>query len=213
MLALTRALAGDLGERPKQERTRFAVKHPLAWAMTPLIRGMVPLQGERGAVERDDALGAGVHHDFSDPQRNADALKATAYYLGSDADTRAILREKNAGKPEDVLGKIIQRIPVGRLGRADEIGMLFSHLFLHRYLLAEPLLAGYAKDLGYESAEAFSRAFKRRFGLAHNGLRERVLRPAFHRGRDGFDRGRRGLACELGCVSCLKLYVSRCQNT
>lgn len=80
----TRALAGDLGERPKQERTRFAVKHPLAWAMTPLIRGMVPLQGERGPVERDDALGAGVHDDFSDPERNAEAVKALAYFLGAD---------------------------------------------------------------------------------------------------------------------------------
>jgi len=33
----THALAGDLGVRPKKERTRFAVKHPLAWAMAPLI--------------------------------------------------------------------------------------------------------------------------------------------------------------------------------
>jgi hypothetical protein len=43
----TRALAGDLGDKPRQERSRFAVKHPLAWAMTPLIRGLVPLQGTR----------------------------------------------------------------------------------------------------------------------------------------------------------------------
>ncbi|MBD8024569.1 isoleucine--tRNA ligase [Microbacterium gallinarum] len=35
-------------------------------------------------------------------------------------------------------------------GRADEL----AEAYAHRYLLAEELLAGYAKDLGYESAEA-----------------------------------------------------------
>jgi ferredoxin len=80
----TRALAGDLGEKAKQERTRFAVKHPLAWAMTPLIRGMVPLQGERGPVQRDEALGESSHDDLDDPQRNAQAVKALAYFLGAD---------------------------------------------------------------------------------------------------------------------------------
>lgn len=79
----TRALAGDLGEKPKQERTRFAVKHPLAWAMTPLIRGMVPLQGTRGPLEHDAAAQADGH-GFADPQRNAQAVKALAYYLGAD---------------------------------------------------------------------------------------------------------------------------------
>ena len=41
----TRALAGDLGEKAKAQRMRFATKHPLAFAMTPLIRNMVPMQG------------------------------------------------------------------------------------------------------------------------------------------------------------------------
>jgi ferredoxin len=79
----TRALAGDLGDKPKQERTRFAVKHPLAWAMTPLIRGMVPLQGTREPLEHDGAAAAGSI-DPTDAQRNAQAVKALAYYLGAD---------------------------------------------------------------------------------------------------------------------------------
>ena len=78
----TRALAGDLGERPKKERTRFAVKHPLAWGMTSLIRNMVPLQGTR---EPHDALAStGFGGDLSDPQRNADAIKALGYFMGAD---------------------------------------------------------------------------------------------------------------------------------
>ena len=78
----TRALAGDLGERPKKERTRFAVKHPFAWGMTPLIRAMVPLQGTR---EPHDALAlTGFGGDLSDPQRNADAIKALGYFMGAD---------------------------------------------------------------------------------------------------------------------------------
>ncbi len=68
----TRALAGDLGEKPAQERRRFAVKHPLAFAMTPLIRNMVPMQGSRACTAR---LSAG---DFSND------VKALAYYLGTD---------------------------------------------------------------------------------------------------------------------------------
>ena len=75
----TRALAGDLGERPKKERARFAVKHPLAWAMTPLIRNMVPLQGTR-----DPLAPTGFGGDLSDPQRNTDAVKALGYFLGAD---------------------------------------------------------------------------------------------------------------------------------
>jgi ferredoxin len=75
----TRALAGDLGEKPKHERTRFAVKHPLAFGMTPLIRNMVPLQGTR-----EPLAPTGFGGDLSDPQRNADAIKALAYFLGAD---------------------------------------------------------------------------------------------------------------------------------
>jgi ferredoxin len=75
----TRALAGDLGDKAKAERTRFAVKHPLAWAMTPLIRGLVPLQGSREALHP-----TGLGSDLSNPQRNADAIKALAHALGAD---------------------------------------------------------------------------------------------------------------------------------
>jgi ferredoxin len=75
----TRALAGDLGDKPKHERTRFAVKHPLAWGMVPLIRGMVPLQGTREPLQP-----TGFGGDLGDPQRNADAIKALGYFLGAD---------------------------------------------------------------------------------------------------------------------------------
>ncbi len=75
----TRALAGDLGEKARVERTRFAVKHPLAFAMTPLIRALVPLQGTREPLQP-----TGLGGDLSDPQRNADAIKALAHVMGAD---------------------------------------------------------------------------------------------------------------------------------
>jgi ferredoxin len=71
----SRALAGDLGARPAQERRRFAVKHPLAFAMTPLIRNMVPLQGGR------EPLGGSR---LTDAKRNAEAVKALGYFMGAD---------------------------------------------------------------------------------------------------------------------------------
>jgi ferredoxin len=58
---------------------RFATKHPLAFAMTPLIRNMVPLQG---TYER--LVPAITNEDLSDTQRNADSIKALAYFLGAD---------------------------------------------------------------------------------------------------------------------------------
>ncbi|PIT71411.1 reductive dehalogenase domain-containing protein [Limnohabitans sp. G3-2] len=75
----TRALAGDLGEKAKVQRTRFATKHPLAFAMTPLIRDMVPLQG---TYER--LVPAEPHGALSDAQKNAESIKALAYFLGAD---------------------------------------------------------------------------------------------------------------------------------
>jgi len=75
----TRALAGDLGEKAKVQRMRFATKHPLAFAMTPLIRNMVPLQG---TYER--LVPVNTNEDLSDAQRNADSIKALAYFLGAD---------------------------------------------------------------------------------------------------------------------------------
>ena len=76
----TRALAGDLGAKAQAERSRFAIKHPLALAMTPLIRGMVPLQGSREPLP-PGAQGQGL---MADPQRNAQAIKALAHFMGAD---------------------------------------------------------------------------------------------------------------------------------
>jgi ferredoxin len=75
----TRALAGDLGPRAQAERTRFAVKHPLAAAMVPFIRALVPLQGTREPLAPTGPGGA-----LADPTRNADAVKALAYHLGAE---------------------------------------------------------------------------------------------------------------------------------
>jgi ferredoxin len=74
-----RAEAGDLGLKAQEEKTRFAMKHPYALGMAPLIRDMVPLQGTREALAP-----TGVGGDLSDPQRNADAIKALGYFLGAD---------------------------------------------------------------------------------------------------------------------------------
>jgi len=74
-----RAEAGDMGEKAKRERQRFPFKHPLALGMQPLIRAMVPLQGERGKLTP-----TGIGGDLSDPARNALAIKALAYYFGAD---------------------------------------------------------------------------------------------------------------------------------
>ena len=74
-----RAQAGDLGEKAKRERMRFPMKHPYALGMQPLIQQMVPLQGAR-----DKLQATGIGGDLSDPQRNADAIKALGHYLGAD---------------------------------------------------------------------------------------------------------------------------------
>jgi reductive dehalogenase len=71
----TRALMGDLGEKAKRERTRFATKNPYAFAMTPLIRNMVPMQGGETALRSVELADAHV---------NANAIKALGYYLGAD---------------------------------------------------------------------------------------------------------------------------------
>jgi reductive dehalogenase len=74
-----RAEAGDLGDKPRLEKKRFPMKHPLALGMQPLIQAMVPLQGDR---EKQQPTGRGG--DLSDPERNAAAIKALGYYLGAD---------------------------------------------------------------------------------------------------------------------------------
>jgi ferredoxin len=72
----SRALAGDLGEKLAKERRRFAVKHPLAFAMTPLIRNMVPMQGSRESSVKNRAE--------ENSRLNADSIKALGYYMGAD---------------------------------------------------------------------------------------------------------------------------------
>lgn len=76
-----RALMGDLGEKAQRERNRFAVKNPYAFAMVPLIRGMVPFQhGSRNEERTADTPAAGT----DDAERNARAVKGLAYHLGAD---------------------------------------------------------------------------------------------------------------------------------
>jgi reductive dehalogenase len=74
-----RAAAGDLGEKLMPLYKIFASKHPYALAMRPFANAMVALQGTREPLERTDFGG-----DVSDPQRNADAIKALGFYLGAD---------------------------------------------------------------------------------------------------------------------------------
>ena len=71
-----RAIHGDLGEKTRRERSRFAFKHPFASAMLDQIAAMVPHQD--GAVA--DAPG----DDCTDPEANARAIKSLAYFLGAE---------------------------------------------------------------------------------------------------------------------------------
>lgn len=72
----TRALNGDLGEKARRERWRFAYKTPIADAYVKLIRAMVPKQGGEPAAVRDPAA--------CDAAANARAIKSLLYYLGTD---------------------------------------------------------------------------------------------------------------------------------
>jgi reductive dehalogenase len=71
-----RALHGDLGDKAKKERTRFAFKTPLSFGMLQLIRALVPFQNG-GAAPSNEAA-------FGDPAENAKAIKSLSYFLGSD---------------------------------------------------------------------------------------------------------------------------------
>jgi reductive dehalogenase len=71
-----RALHGDLGDKAKKERTRFAFKTPFSFALLQLIRAMVKFQD--GEVAPVPAGGLG------DPSANARAIKSLSYFLGSD---------------------------------------------------------------------------------------------------------------------------------
>ncbi|OGT82663.1 MAG: hypothetical protein A3H91_05595, partial [Gammaproteobacteria bacterium RIFCSPLOWO2_02_FULL_61_13] len=71
-----RALRGDLGEKAKKERFRFAFKHPLAASMTSLIRAMVPRQDGPVAQASDPST--------RDAAANTRAIKSLSYFLGAD---------------------------------------------------------------------------------------------------------------------------------
>ncbi len=73
----TRAAKGDLGEKSRRERARFAFKHPLSFSQLQLIRAMVPHQDGEAAPESDGDR-------YGDPAANARAVKALSYFLGSD---------------------------------------------------------------------------------------------------------------------------------
>jgi reductive dehalogenase len=71
-----RALHGDLGEKAKKERSRFAFKTPFSFALLQLIRAMVRFQD--GEVASADTARLG------DRAANAMAIKSLSYFLGSD---------------------------------------------------------------------------------------------------------------------------------
>ncbi len=72
-----RALHGDLGDKAKTERTRFAFKTPLSFSLLQVIRSLVPFQGGEPAPAIDRAR-------YRNIQANAHALKSLSYALGSD---------------------------------------------------------------------------------------------------------------------------------
>jgi reductive dehalogenase len=72
-----RALHGDLGDKAKAERGRFAFKTPLSHSMVQVIRALVPHQGGSVEVEPDAA-------DHADLDANARAIKSLSYALGAD---------------------------------------------------------------------------------------------------------------------------------
>lgn len=71
-----RAVHGDLGDKARRERPRFAYKHPLPAAMVHLIRGMVPHQDGEVAAARDPSC--------CDATANTLAVKSLSYFLGAD---------------------------------------------------------------------------------------------------------------------------------
>lgn len=71
-----RALAGDLGAKAQRERNRFAYKTPDADAYMPIMRSMIPLQ--------DGEVATTIDPNTSDPDLNADSIKAAGYFLGAD---------------------------------------------------------------------------------------------------------------------------------
>ncbi len=71
-----RALKGDLGERSRQERNRFAFKQPHSAGMMAPMRAMVEIQGGEAAPLESSR--------YADPAANARAVKSLSYFLGAD---------------------------------------------------------------------------------------------------------------------------------
>jgi len=74
-----RALYGDLGEKAKRERSRFAFKTPLSLSQLDAIRKLVPYQNGAVTAQSGEATAR-----FSDPGANARAIKSLSYALGAD---------------------------------------------------------------------------------------------------------------------------------
>jgi ferredoxin len=72
-----RAARGDLGDKAKRERNRFAFKQPHTSGMMASMRAMVPIQG--GDPNSGADPGA-----YGDPAANTRALKSLSYLLGAD---------------------------------------------------------------------------------------------------------------------------------
>lgn len=71
-----RALHGDLGDKAKKERTRFAFKTPLSFSLLQVIRALVPFQ--------DGPVAARPAGTLADPAANTRAIKSLSYFLGAD---------------------------------------------------------------------------------------------------------------------------------
>jgi len=71
-----RALHGDLGDKAKAERSRFAFKTPFSWSLLQMIRALVPHQDGPVAATRAPGL--------ADARANTMAIKSLSYALGSD---------------------------------------------------------------------------------------------------------------------------------
>ena len=72
-----RALHGDLGDKAKIERTRFAFKTPLSFSLLQVIRALVPFQSGEVASAVDVAK-------YRDRAANARTVKSLSYALGAD---------------------------------------------------------------------------------------------------------------------------------
>ncbi len=71
---------GDFGEKvAAAAKMGNANRHPMSKGMGPIQGSMVPRQGNG-----EPMTPTGIGGDLSDPQRNADAIKALGYFMGAD---------------------------------------------------------------------------------------------------------------------------------